>query len=104
MINTLSKMGGEGGWSTSISIMSLNILFVLFGRHPLVNTLLTDLSIFILAHCAPLTGDMVKEMPENCKLVTTNNTAIQPLTGIYCDNESSISINPNQIKDLKTLI
>ena len=26
MINTLSKIGWEGGWSTSILIMSLNIL------------------------------------------------------------------------------
>ena len=28
MINTLSKIGGEGGGSTSIWIMSLNILFL----------------------------------------------------------------------------
>ena len=39
MINTLSKInlskiGWEGGWSTSIWIMSLNILSLFFGDYP----------------------------------------------------------------------
>ena len=33
MINTLSKIGWEGGWSTSIWIMS-NILCVFLGDYP----------------------------------------------------------------------
>ena len=35
MINTLSKIGWKGGWSTSIWIVSLNILFF-FGDYPLM--------------------------------------------------------------------
>ena len=34
MINTLSKIGWEGGGSTSIWIMSLNILFVFLDGTP----------------------------------------------------------------------